>query len=176
MLVSFWNRSHVRGRECPHVQGRECPHVRGRQCCCSFFMTAISDLHASYWFNHTGQPSCTQTALAQSPPSRLCALPAHDTRRHASNPSPDGATTVAAEADASSVNVRPEGSFNSSPSSIIRKVVPMHRLIQKSFFTSSTSCARRAASSASSRARPPVLVGRLSPLAARHDPKLSCHS
>ena len=124
MLVSFWNRSHVRGRECPHVQGRECPHVRGRQCCCSFFMTAISDLHASYWFNHTGQPSCTQTALAQSPPSRLCALPAHDTRRHASNPSPDGATTVAAEADASSVNVRPEGSFNSSPSSIIPRVVP----------------------------------------------------
>ena len=116
MLVSFWNRSHVRGRECPHVQGRECPHVRGRQCCCSFFMTAISDLHASYWFNHTGQPSCTQTALAQSPPSRLCALPAHDTRRHAGNPSPDGATTVAAEADASSVNVRPEASFSSSPS------------------------------------------------------------
>ena len=81
-----------------------------------FYMAALSDLIASYWFNHTGQPSCTQTALAQSPPSRLCALPAHDTRRHAGNPSPDGATTVAAEADASSVNVRPEASFSSSPS------------------------------------------------------------
>ena len=95
-----------------------------------FYMAALSDLLASYWFNHTGQPSCTQTAAAQSPPSRLCALPAHDTRRHASNPSPDGATTVAAEADASSVNVRPEASFNSSPSSSIPKV-PQHRLIQK---------------------------------------------
>ena len=89
-----------------------------------FYMAALSDLHASYWFNHTGQPSCTQTAAAQSPPSRLCALPAHDARRHANNPSPDGATTVAAEADASSVNVRPEASFNSSPSSIIPRVVP----------------------------------------------------
>ena len=100
-----------------------------------FYMAALSDLLASYWFNHTGQPSCTQTALAQSPPSRLCALPAHDTRRHASNPSPDGATTVAAEADASSVNVRPEASFNSSPSSIIPRVVP------------STASARNAAAS-----------------------------
>ena len=116
MRVNFWSCPHVRGKECPHDRGRECPHVRGRECCCSFFMTALSDLHASYWFAHAGQPFCIQTAAAQSPPSRLCALPAHDTRRHASNPSPDGATTVAAEADASSVNVRPEASFSSSPS------------------------------------------------------------
>ena len=55
------------------------PHVRGRECCCSMFMTDRADLHASYWFNHTGQPSCTQTAAAQSPSPRLCALPAHET-------------------------------------------------------------------------------------------------
>ena len=64
----------------------------------------------------------------------------HGTWRHASNPSPDGTTTVA-------VNVRLEASFNSSPRA-----------------------------PASSRARSPVLAGRLAPLAARHDQKLSCQS
>ena len=63
-----------------------------------------------------GNPHALRLLLRSPHPSRLCALPAHDTRRHAGNPSPDGATTVAAEADASSVNVKPEASFSSSPS------------------------------------------------------------
>ena len=174
MLVSFWNRSHVRGRECPHVQGRECPHVRGTECCCSVLirppflscmlligLTTLGNPHALRLLLrsplHQGSAPCPLTTRGGTQATPLPMAPP---------PSPRRPTLLL-----STSGQRVPSTLLPAPSSPGWSPAPPHpppfRTLLTTrrefcFFTSAASCARREVISSCRKARPQTVLPLLS--------------